>query len=277
MRGIRLAVLLLLLIAPSAWGQVTLPQQTGAINDYAAQLGIETRDRLEFLIARLQSGADINANLIITLIDPFSNPSNFSAALWSEWALPEERAILVAFIREENIWRFHWRSSNDLKSALNELENAEYFDRVRNLVSDRRVVHAAIEFFEVLSENFVGPEIEEVIEEPLTLEQALEVDAEERNLEDEFISSLTTESINQVEAPGFFESNATLLYVIGGIAASIILLLLIKLAFSLTCPECGGRLQKRENSMRALYNQRVTPRHTQRISYCTKCNYQHAK
>ena len=280
MRGIRLAIIFLFFAAPVAWGQVTLPQQTGSINDYAAQLGIESRDRLEFLIARLDAGAGINANMIITLIDPFSNPSNFSSALWDEWGLPDDRAMLIAFIREENIWRFHWRSSPDLQTTLNELESAEMFDRTRSLVSDRRIVHAAIEYFEVLSENFVGPEIEEIpveLNDSLTLETTELPDDWLEPSEANLIENLTTESILQIEEPGAGKSNSTLIYILGGVLGSVLLLFLIKLAFSLTCPECGGRLQKRKNSMRAFANQGVTQRHVQQVSYCTNCNYQSSR
>jgi len=152
-----------LLVVAFPWGEglaqaegPPLPQPLGPISDYGAQLGPQTRRALQQLAEALQAQADVTVRLLITLLDPFSNPARLADALWEAWGLGA-RAILLLFVREAGEWAFVVRAGAELAPALLEPELQGLFERVRRLTQQRRVARAARSAVEGLAERFLPP------------------------------------------------------------------------------------------------------------------------
>lgn len=137
-------------------GGPPLPRPLGPISDYGAQLGPQTRRALQQLAEALQTQADVAVRLLITLLDPFSDPARLADALWEAWGL-DARTILLLFVREAGEWTFVVRAGAELAPALLEPELQGLFERVRQLTQQRRVARAARLVVEGLAERFLPP------------------------------------------------------------------------------------------------------------------------
>jgi len=283
-RGSRLLLLSLIVILLSPLElhaqAIQLPERMGPINDYAAQLGNEQRERLKFLVERLayETGIEggIQANLLITLLDPFSNTTRFASAIWDHWELQNNNTLLLVFVRDQGAWYFHWQASPDQMGNLNALVNeTKIFERAVQLVRDRRISDAAVEAFEQLALNYAGPEIEEIPEDEIlfndaSLESPLNPEPLDQEQDEVLFEDFSTESINTQTT----SEDQTLWYALGGVGGSLVLFLLIRMAFMSSCPHCGGRLQRRDASMGRTSYRRSTSSRSKRITYCPNCRYQ---
>jgi hypothetical protein len=276
-RGSIIAALAFVFLASLVYSQTpTLPQQIGSLNDYAATLGTQSRQEIQDKIDRLSTRGNLNVAVLISRLDPFSHPPTFADAIWSEWTLSDERTLLLVFVSEEDSWNFHWKSSIDVRSIIDEVALTEDFQRVSTLVKDRRISDAVVQAISILDTNFVAPEIIEapvetqLVEDPETLPDEVLIE------EDYPISS---ENISLTQTQSGTQSN-TLLYVIGGLIAALLLFLLVRLGLSGLCPDCGARLQKRTDPFsRPQFHRRSSRRGFGKQVYyaCPNCRYQRAE
>jgi hypothetical protein len=222
-----------------------LPKPIGAINDYAAALGRESREQLQALIAELRSERKVAVTILITLLDPYSDPRRLSEALWEEWKLGPERTIFLLLVREADRWRFHWKASPDLAAQLSD-PMGEYHRSIQGLLEERRVGRAALQAVEYLTELLGGPK--GVGPEP-------RFEPEDRSLRP-FLGS-----------PPFW-------YLLGGVAGMGVLWVLIRMVRVRLCPECGRRLSRRSAQAFGPSYARLARRGARDwVYYCQRCGY----
>lgn len=141
-----------------------LPGRIGDLNDYGAQLGEGTRRTLQSQIDRLRERAGARVTVLITLLDPFSDPERYAREIWKRWELDQEQgqeqgqAVLLVFVREGERWAFAWQASSDLMDRLGGSWAAELRRAVDERLQERRVAAAARRALSTLSDALdVGP------------------------------------------------------------------------------------------------------------------------
>lgn len=219
-----------------------LPQAIGDINDYAGILGPESRQQLQSLIDELKH-QQVNIRLLITLLDPYSDPTLLVEKLWQKWELSEEQTVFVLLVKESDHWVFHWRFSQDLASQLEPSLVGKHRSSLQRLLDERRVGRAAVQAVESLRELLAKPQIQE-------LNKSLEGAKVRRP----FLGS-----------PAFW-------YLSGGLAGVGGLVGLIWLALVWLCPQCGRRL-RRSYWFRPSYARRARERRGDPVYYCPQCGY----
>ncbi|MFB6285554.1 MAG: TPM domain-containing protein, partial [Candidatus Bipolaricaulia bacterium] len=140
-----LAFVGLALLTGAANGQedISLPQQMGAINDYAASLGRQTREHLQSQVERLSSEANVDLAVLISLIDPFSDPARYAEAIWRQWDLGSKRSVLLVVVREaETRWAFRVLGSSGISDQLSVLRRGEARAAIDDALADRDVAKA---------------------------------------------------------------------------------------------------------------------------------------
>lgn len=231
-----------------------LPKAMGAINDYAAALGRESRQQLQGWIDELKAKSKLSVFLLITLLDPYSDPPTFSQKLWESWKLGTERTILLLLVKETDHWIFHWKSSPDLALPLADLSGDSHRS-IQGLLGQRRVGTAAVQAVGRLRELFVEPEAPKPQESP---EQPLPAPSSPRS---SFIGS-----------PTFW-------YALGGLVGVGVIAVLVGLARVRICPRCGGRMSRRSStqSFRSSYARRTRRKTRERVYSCLRCGYQRVR
>jgi len=243
-KGLWTALIIGILLGKGLLGdEPPLPKPIGAINDYAAALGPKSRKELDALIGRLRTEG-IEVRLLITLLDPYSDPKLLSQRLWEEWGLSSKGTVLLLFVREEDRWRFHWRASPDLAPRLSNKAAWKHREAIQALLIQRRVAQAARRAVSALSDLLGG-------------------------------SGETEATAPQRGTSRLFQSR-WVGYGLGAIAAVGLMIGLIRWALVWLCPECGSRL-KRESG-RAFgfgYGSWVRGRRTRRnwVYYCRRCGW----
>ncbi|OGF53977.1 MAG: hypothetical protein A2Z21_05155 [Candidatus Fraserbacteria bacterium RBG_16_55_9] len=228
-----------------------LPKAIGAINDYAAALGRESRQQLQTWIDELRAKTKINVFLLITLLDPYSDPPTFTQVIWESWRLGTERTIFLLLAKETDHWVFHWKSSTDL--ALRLANPSEDYQRlIQGLLDQRRVGTAAVQAVDHLRGLFIEPELPKPQEE-----QPLPSPAKPRQS---------------------FLGSSTFWYALGGLAGVGGIAGLIVLARARRCPRCGGRMSRRSTQpFGSSYAKRARRRTPERVYYCRQCGYQRVR
>jgi hypothetical protein len=245
-----------------------LPQKTGAINDYSATLGNESRKTLQDLMTTLQNDGKTRVTLLFSRLDPFSNPPQFGEALWQAWQLEGERSIFLLFVTEENDWQFYWRTSADLSASFAEPAVKDALAKAQKSVSDRNISEAAIDFITTLKGLYV---IVPVAPPPSKTNSSNTTGTQQ--------PSTTTPSPDQIasqqQSSKFLSLPMGFWYVAGGVGVALVLLLLIRAAFLSACPKCGGPLRKRQESMGySQLQRRGSQRKSRVVYYCPNCRYQ---
>lgn len=222
-----------------------LPQPIGAINDYGAQLGPETRKQLQALADALKAQADVRLVLLITLLDPFSNPAQLATAIWDAWNL-DSRTVLLLFVREEGDWRFFVQAGSELAPTLLAPDVQEVLERVRGLTAQRRIAQAARKVMEGLAEHFQPS----LAERPSSTE------------------------VSPLKGQASWRP-----WLVGGLAGLGALGFTLWVAQRGRCPRCGERLRRREQSagMASFRHgrSRLQTRSDRRgwVYYCRRCGY----
>ena len=225
-----------------------LPQPLGAINDYGAQLGPETRKELQALADVLKAQAQINLVLLITLLDPFSDPARLAAAIWDAWGL-DPRTILLLFVREEGDWRFFAQAGSELAPTLLAPDVQDILGRVQKLTAQRRVAQAARVAMEGLARRFQPS----LAENPPPLARK-------------------DQGSPRGEASWRF-------WIVGGLAGLGALGLALWAVQRRRCPRCGERLHRRALSAGMATFRHGRPRLRSRsdrrgwVYYCRRCGY----
>jgi uncharacterized membrane protein YgcG len=226
-----------------------LPQPIGAINDYAAILGRESRQQLQSWIDELKAKREINVVLLITLIDPYSDPPALMEKIWESWKLGAEQTIFLLLVREADLWFFQAKASPDLA-----LPDSEYRRSIQRLLDERRVGTAAMRAVEHLKNALLEPETPEP--------------------HPEIVDSQSPETTLPQRSPSFLGS--PLFWSIGagfGLIASVIWWALLWL-----CPGCGSRLQRSTTRAFGRWGLRAGSRGNrrraqERVYYCRRCGY----
>jgi len=208
----------------------------GAINDYAAALGRESRGKLQGWIDRLRRD-QVEITLLITLLDPFSDPRMLAEAIWEEWGLGGERAILLLLVREADSWRFHYKAGRELAEQLRVYPMGEYRRHVEELLGERRVGRAALAAVKGLLDMLGGP--------PEDLSAG---------------------------AAGPKIASPALWYVVGGFFIALLMGLIWALRVRL-CPRCGGRLRRDAAALGPSYARLAGRGGRERVYYCSRCGY----
>jgi len=219
----------------------------GAINDYAAALGPKSRQELKALIELLRAEG-VNVTLLITLLDPYSNPELLSQSIWEEWGLEAEATVLLLFVREEDRWRFHWRASPDLTSSLSSQSASSQKSAIEALLAQRRVAQAARRAVKFLSGLLTRAPVGERSEA----------------------------AAPQQEAHSWVKSRGLWYGLLGGLGGVGLVIALLRLAVIWLCPNCGSRLKRESGrSLGFAYGGWSQSRrgHKNRVYYCRRCGY----
>ena len=257
------------IVAALGWGlmagsvvaqdEISLPQQMGAINDYAASLGRQTREHLQSQIDRLNDGANVDLAVLVSLIDPFGDSARYAEAIWSEWDMASERAVLLVYVREaENRWVFRARASSDLSDQLSELRLGEARSAIDAALADRDVADAVRIGVDALAEKWA----------PATPAPA----DESSGTNDSPSAATTAPSASSVEG-GRPWWRALWVWILGG--ALVVLTLLAVVIWALLtwfCPRCGSRLRKRTESPMA-WDRFGRGTKSRSVYYCPRCRY----
>ena len=243
---------------------VDLPQPLGAISDYGAQLGRSTRIQLQTQIDDLYQEAGIRVYVLVTLLDPFGNPSVLAERIWEAWALDEgedsEKTVLLLFVREGEPWAFRWRAGSALAPQLRSPEMRETWEAVTALVEERKIAQAVREGVGGLHRFFVGPSPEPTPSPP---------------------SKEQRPSARTGRTPIW-------LYVVWGFFGLLALLGgLIAYALVWLCPECGARLQRSPigayglppgpRSLRSSSRRGARGARRGWVYYCRRCGYRRVR
>ncbi len=96
-----------------------LPQQTGAINDYAAVLGGKPqRSALQQSIDQLQEKYQVSLILLFSERDPFDDPERYAAEIRHAWNIDGSRAIFGMFLEDTPNWSLHLWAGTELQGFL---------------------------------------------------------------------------------------------------------------------------------------------------------------
>jgi len=96
-----------------------LPQQTGAINDYAAVLGGKPqREPLQNFIDQLQEKHQVSLILLFSERDPFNDPQRYAAEIRQAWNIDGSRIIFGMFLEDTPRWSLHLWAGTALQSHL---------------------------------------------------------------------------------------------------------------------------------------------------------------
>ncbi len=214
-----------------------LPQPIGELNDYAGILGQESRQQLQRSIDELKTQG-VKVFLLITLLDPFSDPAQLAERIWQAWKLAPERTILIVFVREADQWALWWKLTPDLASQLDYSSTGEYRSSLERLLKERRVGQAVVHSIESLRGWFAPPKASE---------------------------ELPPRAGPSAGSPLFW-------YLLAGAGGVGMIAGLIWFALVWLCPECGGRLSRR--SAWAFGPGRwARSRRRERVYYCARCGY----
>lgn len=244
-----------------------MPQKTGAINDYSATLGNESRKTLQDLITTLLNDGKTRVTLLFSRLDPFSNPPQFGEALWQAWQLEGERSIFLLFVTEENDWQFYWRTSADLSASFADSAIKEALAKAQKSVSDHNISEAAIDFVTTLKGLYV------VV--PVTPPPSQANSSNTATTQPSTTNVPPDQMLPQQQSSKFLSLPMSFWYVAGGVGVALMLLLLIRGAFLSSCPKCGGPMRKRQESMGYSQLQRPSSQRKSRVVYyCRNCRYQ---
>src|SRR5574337_492068 len=107
-----------------------LPQQMGAINDYAAALGGKPqREPLEALINQLNQEG-VSLVLLLSERDPFSDLEQYGTQIQRAWKLAQTNQVFALFLKDDRRWHVRLWISPDLTASLGE----QALDRLRQEV-----------------------------------------------------------------------------------------------------------------------------------------------
>lgn len=236
------------LIGWSAQAQAPpLPERMGAINDYAAALGRESRRELQAQIETLERRG-VSVVVLITLLDPFSDPARLAEAIRQRWEL-SEKSVLLLFVREGERWAFEARAEPELSSRLTALRLGAPRQAIQALLNERRVAAAALVAVAHLTELFEPPR------EPSSPETVPPARDWARETARPFWGS----ALFWVLAAG-----GGALALVGG---------LVWFALTWLCPRCAGRLRRR--APRPFEVRGRSPRRGS-IYYCRRCGFTRA-
>lgn len=123
---------LALLIASHCSGAAQeLPQQMGAINDYAVALGGKAqREPLEALVNQLNQEHQVSLIILLSERDPYSDLERYGIEVQRAWSLPQQRQVFGLFFKGERRWYFQPWVSADLESRF----GSEALGRLREQV-----------------------------------------------------------------------------------------------------------------------------------------------
>ncbi len=233
-----LALWLILIVAGwlggvfSAWGQeLPLPKQIGALNDYAAAIG-SSRPALQTALSALQSQAGVRVTILITLLDPFDDPSQLAARIRTNWKIEPKKAVFALYVKESDRWQFRLWLSPDLGQRLAGSTLTDLQAQVSQALLRRRVAQAVRETVAALSKALLPPK------EGVPPKKGPPTSAER----------------GAAQQGG----NLALLYWGGGLLAAVLLVIGIHWLLYRLCPRCGGRLRARQGR-------------GQRVYYCERC------
>ena len=240
-----------------------LPQQMGTINDYAASLGRQTRDQLQSQIDRLRTDANVNVAVLISLIDPFSDPARYAEAIWDEWELGDARTVLLVYVREGGErWAFRVRASSDVSNRLSALRLGEARTSIDSALADRDVAEAVRIGVGALAERWAP-------ETPSPSNAADETPTSTSETDDAPSSTVTASG---GEGPPWWRSLWA--WIGGGILVGLAVLGgVVWTLLTWFCPRCGARLRKREASVMP-WQRAVRGRGRRSVYYCPRCRYE---
>jgi len=252
--------LALLTGSASAQEEISLPQQMGAINDYAASLGRQTREHLQSQVDRLSSEANVDLAVLISLIDPFGDPARYAEAIWSQWELGSERSVLLVYVRAaESRWVFRARGSSDVSDQLSTLRVGQTRSAIDDALADRDVAEAVRAGVDALTAQWAP-----VTDSPSSADGTTGSDSATSS------SDGAAATAQPAESPWWQPLWA---WIAGGVALLLgILALVVWALLTWFCPRCGSRLRRRTATPRP--GERAGRGEASRSVYsCPNCRY----
>ena len=123
-----------------------LPQQTGAINDYAATLGGKPqRQPLKQAIDRLQAAHGVSLVVLVSQRDPFNDPARYAAEIRRAWSLPNARNVFVLFLKVNGRWQLDFWWGQDLMTLSTLAGFQQFQSQLQTLTRRGRIRQAALQ------------------------------------------------------------------------------------------------------------------------------------
>ncbi len=243
-----------------------LPQRMGAINDYAASLGRQTREQLQAQIDRLDRNAGVELAVLVSLLDPFGDPSRYADAIWREWGMGGDRAVLLVYVREaETRWAFRVRGSSAVADQVAALRSGGPRDAVDRALADRDVAEAVRLGVDALARQFEA--------------------APNGAQSDPATDGPTGDAAESAEAGSAEASDASQdgrdaraglplwAWIAGGLGLLVLVLtVVVWTLLTWFCPRCGSTLRKRTESPQPWERAGRGGSHRS-VYYCRNCRY----
>ena len=136
-------------------GFTGLPQPIGQLSDYGAVLDRHGRERIEDAIAEAEARYGLKIYILASWENPLSGIDTFTRAVFDDWNLTREAAILTVFLKEGRNWDVRVLASDRVHAAYGDL--ASFLEAgIEDLVDHRRVEEAMIELFAQLGRRLGG-------------------------------------------------------------------------------------------------------------------------
>ncbi len=222
--------------SPALTQEPPLPKPIGALNDYAAAIG-NSRPALESALAALQNRAGIQATILITLLDPFDDPTQLATRIIADWKIPQEKAVFALYVKETDHWAFRLWLSPDLTASFAGKAQSSLEAQIAQDLQQRRVSQAVQETVDALVQAFMPPEPPKP---PPTS-----------------TNPPRTQDANPKRSFGLWNSLA--LYGGAGLLALLLLVIGVRTLLYSFCPRCAGRLRARHGRSHQVYY------------YCERC------
>ena len=136
-------------------GFIGLPQPIGQLSDYGAVLDRHGRERIETAIAQAEAQYGLEVYILASWENPQSGIDTFSRAVFDEWELANESAVLAVFLKEGRNWDVRVLASDRVITAYGDLAS-HLEDGIEDLVDHRRVEEAMTELFSHLNRRLGG-------------------------------------------------------------------------------------------------------------------------
>ena len=182
--------------------------------------------------------------ILITLLDPFDDPTQLATRIIVDWKIPQQKAIFALYVKEVDHWAYRLWLSPDLIDRFTGKAQSSLEAQVTQDLDKRRVSQAVQETVDALVQVFMPPEPAKppsaAVPTPPTSS-----------------NPGVAKSTNAKSSPGSWGS--IVLYGGAGLAALLLVIMGIRALLYRICPQCAGRLRARRSRSNRVYY------------YCARC------